>query len=189
MRLSHARFGHVLFVALCLGAPAFAYTASGVDDATNPGVENPGLDVTRHAMPPPDVTAPPAEAPTVAAREHRGRRHRTQCRRARGHGRGGAARRGQGRALPRRVDEDDQRLALESDHWCVSVSPFPWRAEIVSTSGRVVTGPTPDPLASFTREGRGRRRTRHLSPPWLAPVGPRSGFSREILGQSVKSRG
>jgi hypothetical protein len=61
------RFSHFLLIALCLGAPAFAYTASGVDDATNPGIDNPGLDVTRHAMPPPDVTAKPSEAPTVVA--------------------------------------------------------------------------------------------------------------------------
>ena len=61
------RFSHVLLIALCLSAPAFAYTATGVDDAANPGIDNPGLDVTRHAMPPPDVTAKPAEAPTVAA--------------------------------------------------------------------------------------------------------------------------
>jgi hypothetical protein len=61
------RFGPVLLIALCLSAPAFAYTASGVDDANNPGIDNPGLDVTRHAMPPPDVTAKPAEAPTVVA--------------------------------------------------------------------------------------------------------------------------
>jgi hypothetical protein len=67
MRVTRQRFGHVLLIALCLSAPAFAYTASGVDDATNPGADNPGLDVTRHAMPPPDVTAKPAEAPTVAA--------------------------------------------------------------------------------------------------------------------------
>src|SRR5580704_643391 len=57
---------HVLLIALSLSAPAFAYTASGVDDAANPGIDNPGLDVTRHAMPPPDVTAKPAETPTVA---------------------------------------------------------------------------------------------------------------------------
>src|SRR5579862_8088931 len=63
------RFSHVLLIALCLSAPAFAYTTSGVDDAANPGGggDNPGLDVTRHAMPPPDVTAKPAQAPTVAA--------------------------------------------------------------------------------------------------------------------------
>ena len=61
------RFSHFLLIALCLSAPAFAYTASGVDDATNPGADNPGLDVTRHAMPPPDVTAKPADAPTVVA--------------------------------------------------------------------------------------------------------------------------
>jgi hypothetical protein len=65
--MRRGRLSHVLLIALCLSAPAFAYTASGVDDATNPGVDNPGLDVTRHAMPPPDVTAKPAETPTVAA--------------------------------------------------------------------------------------------------------------------------
>jgi hypothetical protein len=67
MRLTRERFGHVLLIALCLSAPAFAYTSSGVDDATNPGIDNPGLDVTRHAMPPPDVTAKPTESPTVSA--------------------------------------------------------------------------------------------------------------------------
>jgi hypothetical protein len=67
MRVTRERFGHVFLIALCLSAPAFAYTATGVDDAANPGIDNPGLDVTRHAMPPPDVTAKPAEAPTVAA--------------------------------------------------------------------------------------------------------------------------
>ena len=61
------RFSHVALIALCLSAPAFAYTSSGVDDAASPGIDNPGLDVTRHAMPPPDVTAKPTEAPTVAA--------------------------------------------------------------------------------------------------------------------------
>jgi hypothetical protein len=61
------RFSHGFLIALCLSAPAFAYTAAGVDDATNPGIDNPGLDVTRHAMPPPDVTAKPAETPAVAA--------------------------------------------------------------------------------------------------------------------------
>jgi len=61
------RFGHVLLIALCLGAPAFAYTASGVTDATNSGIDNPGLDVTRHAVPPPDVTAKPPATPTVSA--------------------------------------------------------------------------------------------------------------------------
>jgi hypothetical protein len=61
------RFSHGFLIALCLSAPAFAYTAAGVDDAANPGIDNPGLDVTRHAMPPPDVTAKPAETPAVAA--------------------------------------------------------------------------------------------------------------------------
>jgi len=61
------RCGHILLIALWLSAPAFAYTSPGVDDAANPGADNPGLDVTRHAMPPPDVTAKPTETPTVAA--------------------------------------------------------------------------------------------------------------------------
>jgi general secretion pathway protein N len=65
--MRRGRLSHILLIALCLSAPAFAYTASGVDDATNPGIDNPGLDVTRHAMPAPDVTAKPTEAPTVAA--------------------------------------------------------------------------------------------------------------------------
>jgi len=61
------RLGHVLLTALCFGAPAFAYTASGVTDTTNSGVDNPGLDVTRHAVPAPDVTAKPPATPTVSA--------------------------------------------------------------------------------------------------------------------------
>jgi hypothetical protein len=67
MRSTSERFGHVLLIALCLSAPAFAYTSSGVDNAGSPGIDNPGLDVTHHAMPPPDVTAKPTEASTVAA--------------------------------------------------------------------------------------------------------------------------
>jgi hypothetical protein len=67
MRSIRERFAHVLLIAFCLSAPAFAYTSSGIDDATNSGIDNPGLDATRHAMPPPDVTAKPTEAPTVAA--------------------------------------------------------------------------------------------------------------------------
>jgi general secretion pathway protein N len=67
MRLTRQRFGHFLLIALCLGAPAFAYTSSGGNDATNSGIDNPRLDVTRHAMPPPDVTAKPTSTPTVSA--------------------------------------------------------------------------------------------------------------------------
>jgi hypothetical protein len=53
----------VLVVALCLTAPALAAALPGTDDAINSGIDNPGLDVTRHAMPPPDVTGPaPAQA-------------------------------------------------------------------------------------------------------------------------------
>jgi general secretion pathway protein N len=67
MRFTRQRFSHVVLIALCASAPAFAYTASGVNDAASPGIDNPGLDVTRHAMPPPDVTAKPTETPTVSA--------------------------------------------------------------------------------------------------------------------------
>ena len=61
-RLKLVRAG---MLALCLTAPALAATPPGIDDATGP--DNPGLDVTRHAMPPPDVTAKPPEAAPVSA--------------------------------------------------------------------------------------------------------------------------
>jgi general secretion pathway protein N len=67
MRFTRQRLSQVVLIALCASAPAFAYTASGVNDAASPGIDNPGLDVTRHAMPPPDVTAKPTETPTVSA--------------------------------------------------------------------------------------------------------------------------
>jgi hypothetical protein len=67
MRFSRERLARGLLVALCLSAPAFAYTSSDVNDSSNTGIDNPGLDVTRHAMPLPDVTAKPAAAPTVSA--------------------------------------------------------------------------------------------------------------------------
>jgi general secretion pathway protein N len=54
-----------LLVALCLAAPALAAAALGAGDATNSGIDNPGLDVTRHAVPP-EVTKP-AESATVSA--------------------------------------------------------------------------------------------------------------------------
>lgn len=50
-------------VALCIGAPALA--AAPPDTATGP--DSPGLEITRHAMPPPDVTAKPPETPAVSA--------------------------------------------------------------------------------------------------------------------------
>jgi hypothetical protein len=52
-------------LALWLTAPALAAAPPGIDDTTGP--DNPGLDVTRHAMPPPDVTAKPVETPPVSA--------------------------------------------------------------------------------------------------------------------------
>jgi len=66
MRCPHGPFGRVLIAALCLAVPALAATPPGNGDATNSVIDNPGLDVTRHAMPPPDVTKPP-EPVTVSA--------------------------------------------------------------------------------------------------------------------------
>jgi hypothetical protein len=58
-------------LALCLTAPALAAAPPGIDAETGP--DNPGLDITRHAMPPPDMTAPdkspgkPAEPPAAVS--------------------------------------------------------------------------------------------------------------------------
>ena len=54
-------------IAACLVASAIAAYALTMNNVDEPGTQNPGLDVTRHAMPPPDVTAPPGvETPAVA---------------------------------------------------------------------------------------------------------------------------
>lgn len=69
MRYWFERFVRALLMALCCVVPAFAYTISGVSDKTDPAMDNLGLDISRHAMPPPDVTARPATpAPQAAAR-------------------------------------------------------------------------------------------------------------------------
>jgi hypothetical protein len=47
-----------LLVALCLAAPALAAALPGSNDAANSGIDNLGIDVTRNAMPPPEVTRP-----------------------------------------------------------------------------------------------------------------------------------
>ena len=65
MRCSSRPLGHGARIALCLAAPAFAAAAAGTGVATNSGIDNPGLDVTRHAMPP-GVTKP-AESATLSA--------------------------------------------------------------------------------------------------------------------------
>jgi general secretion pathway protein N len=65
MRCSSRQLGRGVIIALCLAAPALAAAAAGIGDATNSGIDNPGLDVTRHAMPP-DVTKP-ADLATVSA--------------------------------------------------------------------------------------------------------------------------
>jgi hypothetical protein len=55
-------------VALCCAAPEFAYTASDLN--TDLAIDNPELDITRHAMPPLDVTARPmTRAPQAAAQQ------------------------------------------------------------------------------------------------------------------------
>jgi hypothetical protein len=58
MMRPHRPRARVLLVALCLTAPALAAAPPGSNDAANSGIDGPGLDVTRHAMPPPDVTKP-----------------------------------------------------------------------------------------------------------------------------------
>ena len=58
--------GRLVLVALCLAAPALAAAPPGSNDAANSGIDNPGLDVTRNAMPPPDVIRP-AERQAVGA--------------------------------------------------------------------------------------------------------------------------
>jgi hypothetical protein len=66
MKPRHRRFARAAFFALCLTAPALAATPPNLDGTGDP--DNLGLDVTRHAMPPPDVTAKPQEAqPPVSA--------------------------------------------------------------------------------------------------------------------------
>jgi hypothetical protein len=65
MRCSPRPLSRVLLVALCLAAPALAAAAPGTDNATDAGIDNSGLNVTRHAMPP-DVIKP-AESANVSA--------------------------------------------------------------------------------------------------------------------------
>jgi hypothetical protein len=64
MKASRHNLTRAAVIALCLGAPALAAAPPGVD-ATAP--DNLGLDVTRHAMPPPDVTAKLPETAAVSA--------------------------------------------------------------------------------------------------------------------------
>ncbi len=63
MKASARNLARAGAVALCLGAPALA--AAPPDAATGP--DNAGLEITRHAMPPPDVTAKPPEVLAVSA--------------------------------------------------------------------------------------------------------------------------
>ena len=66
MRGRH-RVARAVLVAVGIAAPAFAIDALTMNDPDGLGSQNPGLDVTRHAMPPPDITAKPAnDAPNGA---------------------------------------------------------------------------------------------------------------------------
>jgi hypothetical protein len=60
MRYWFERFVRALLIAVCCVLPAFAYTVRGASDKTDPTVDNLELNITRHAMPPPDVSARPA---------------------------------------------------------------------------------------------------------------------------------
>ena len=65
MRGRH-RFARAVLVAVCVVAPAFAIDALTMNDPDGLGSQNPGLDITRHAMPPPDIAAKPAnDVPNV----------------------------------------------------------------------------------------------------------------------------
>jgi len=69
MMRSRKFFVRAVLIAACLAISGFAAFALTMNNADEPGTQNPGLDVTRHAMPPPDVTAPPkpaADAPEAA---------------------------------------------------------------------------------------------------------------------------
>jgi hypothetical protein len=60
-------FARAALVALCLTAPAFAAAPPDLGDATDRGIDNPGLDAARHGMPTPDVAPrPAADAPQAA---------------------------------------------------------------------------------------------------------------------------
>jgi hypothetical protein len=63
---------HLISVAAacgCFAALVGVARALTVNSADDPGLQNPGLDVTRHAMPPPDITAKP-DAETPGASPH-----------------------------------------------------------------------------------------------------------------------
>jgi hypothetical protein len=59
---SHMRFVRAALTVVCFAVPALAAAPPGAGDSMNSGIDNPSVDVIRHAMPAPDVTAPPAPA-------------------------------------------------------------------------------------------------------------------------------
>ena len=62
-----ARPVRIVAVALWLTVPALAATPPGIEAPGGPGVDNPSLNVTQHAIPPPDVTAKQALPSAVSA--------------------------------------------------------------------------------------------------------------------------
>ena len=67
MRQLRPRLARIVAAALWLTVPALAATPPGIDAPGGAGADNPLLDLTRHAMPPPDVAAKQAATPTVSA--------------------------------------------------------------------------------------------------------------------------
>jgi general secretion pathway protein N len=62
----HRRLARVLIAVLCVAAPTLAAPPPGFGDPSTLGIDNAGLDVTGHALPPPEVTKPrEAAAPSA----------------------------------------------------------------------------------------------------------------------------
>jgi hypothetical protein len=65
--MRHNRLARALLIALGIAVPALAAQSLTVNGPIDPGFDNPTLDATRHAMPPPDVEAKPALAAPQAS--------------------------------------------------------------------------------------------------------------------------
>lgn len=66
MRCRLRWLARVLLIEFCLAAAALAAVPPGIDDATNPDIDSPALEVAGHAVPPTDVTKP-AEPGIISA--------------------------------------------------------------------------------------------------------------------------
>jgi len=67
MSRDRARQVRIVAAALWLAVPALAATPPGIDAPGGPSADNPSLNVTQHAMPPPDVAAKQAAPSAVSA--------------------------------------------------------------------------------------------------------------------------